>query len=171
MDRLWSPWRSQYIQAIGTDKEPQGCVFCDAIAADDDDARYLVRRHGDCVTLLNLYPYNSGHLLIVPHRHTDSYLELDAGSHMEMWDLVRVWIRVLTDVMRPQGFNIGSNVGRVAGAGIDQHIHLHIVPRWSGDMNFMPVIGDTKVISESMHDTMLRLRDSFDRLAAGAPGA
>jgi ATP adenylyltransferase len=165
MERLWSPWRSQYIQSIGSDNGPAGCVFCEAIASGDDDERYLVKRHARCVTLLNLYPYNSGHLLIVPHQHTDSYLSLDAAEYAEMTDLIRAWIRVLGDVMHPQGFNIGSNVGRVAGAGIDQHIHMHIVPRWNGDMNFMPVIGDTKVISESMHDSMIKLRARFDEVA------
>ena len=164
MERLWSPWRSQYIQSIGSDSGPTGCVFCDAIEADDDDARYLVKRHAHCVTLLNLYPYNSGHLLLVPHRHTDSYAALAAEEYGEMMELLRVWMAVLGQAMHPQGFNIGSNVGRVAGAGIDQHIHMHLVPRWSGDMNFMPVIGDTKVISESMHDTMTTLRARFDEL-------
>jgi ATP adenylyltransferase len=162
MERLWSPWRSQYIQAFGTDQEYKGCVFCDALHGDSDDERYLVKRHEHCFALLNLFPYNSGHLLIIPNAHTDSFHALTRECYAEMMECVRGWTRVLDAVMHPHGYNIGTNVGRTAGAGIDQHIHYHIVPRWSGDINFMSVIGDTKVISESLHDTMVRLRDAYD---------
>ena len=162
MDRLWSPWRSQYIQTFGTEQEGKGCVFCEALASSDDDARYLVRRHAFCFTMLNLYPYNSGHLLIIPYQHTGSYAELSRDTYTEMTELLRDWMHVLETVMHPQGFNIGSHVGRVGGAGIDQPVHMHIVPRWNGDANFMPVIADTKVISESMDDTMRKLRAAFD---------
>ena len=165
MDRLWSPWRSQYIQTFGTAEEGKGCVFCDALASRQDDERYLVRRHRRCFTMLNLYPYNSGHLLIIPHSHVSSFHDLEDEAYHEMTEVVRDWLRVLEHVMRPQGFNFGSNIGRVGGAGIDQHVHMHIVPRWSGDANFMPVIGDTKVISESMSDTMHKLRDGFAALS------
>jgi ATP adenylyltransferase len=170
MERLWSPWRSQYITAFGTDKEYRGCVFCDAITAHDDDARYLVRRHRHCISLLNLYPYNSGHLLIIPHRHTATYEDLDDAAYQELAELLRRWQAVLGDVMHPHGFNIGTNVGRMAGAGIDQHIHFHIVPRWNGDSNFMPVLAETKVISESLHDTMTALRARYGE-RYGAPDA
>jgi ATP adenylyltransferase len=166
MDRLWSPWRSQYIQAFGTDAENTACVFCSALEEGDDDARLVVGRHRHCVTMLNMYPYNSGHLLIAPALHSGSYEDLPAPMYHEMMELARDWQRVLTAVMHPQGFNIGSNVGRVGGAGIDQHVHLHVVPRWNGDANFMPVIGDTKVISESLHDTMLKLRAASAALEA-----
>ncbi|MCB2204163.1 HIT domain-containing protein [bacterium] len=164
MDRLWSPWRSQYIQSFGTAEEDRGCVFCEALASDSDDQRYLVKRHRHCFTMLNLYPYNSGHLLIIPNRHTSSYLELEDAAYREMHEVIRDWLRVFASVMHPQGFNFGSNIGRVGGAGIDSHIHMHIVPRWNGDANFMPVIADTKVISESMEDTMHKLREGFDAL-------
>lgn len=164
MDRLWSPWRSQYIQSFGTAEEDKGCVFCEALASDRDDERYLVKRHRHCFTMLNLYPYNSGHLLIIPNRHTSSYLELERAAYREMHEVIRDWLGVFAAVMHPQGFNFGSNIGRVGGAGIDSHIHMHLVPRWSGDANFMPVIADTKVISESMADTMEKLRQGFDAL-------
>ncbi|MDX9758768.1 MAG: HIT domain-containing protein [Bacteroidota bacterium] len=164
MDRLWSPWRSQYIQTFGTELEGKGCVFCEALASSSDDARYLVRRHATCFTMLNLYPYNSGHLLVIPNRHVASYAELSAAEYAEMTELLRDWMRALDVAMHPQGYNIGSNVGRVGGAGIDQHVHMHVVPRWNGDANFMPVIADTKVISESMEDTLRRLREAFDGL-------
>lgn len=114
--------------------------------------------------MLNLYPYNSGHLLVIPFRHTATYADLPAEAYAEMTELLRDWMRVLDGVMHPQGYNIGSNLGRVGGAGIDQHVHMHVVPRWNGDANFMPVIADTKVISESMDDTMHKLRIAFDEL-------
>ncbi|MFA6233008.1 MAG: HIT domain-containing protein [Bacteroidota bacterium] len=164
MDTLWSPWRSQYIQTFGTEQEGKGCVFCEALASSEDDARYLVRRHEHCFTMLNLYPYNSGHLLIIPKLHTSSFAELSVCAYTEMMELLRDWMRAMDQVMHPQGYNIGSNIGRVGGAGIDQHVHVHIVPRWSGDANFMPVLADTKVISESMEDSMHKLRKAFDAL-------
>jgi ATP adenylyltransferase len=164
MDRLWSPWRSKYIQTFGTEQEGKGCVFCEALASSDDDAHFLVRRHAHCFTMLNLYPYNSGHLLVIPMRHTATYADLPRGAYAEMTELLRDWMQALDRVMHPQGFNIGSNIGRIGGAGIDQHVHMHIVPRWSGDANFMPVIADTKVISESMLDTMHKLRTAFDEM-------
>lgn len=164
MDRLWSPWRSQYIQSFGTDQESKGCVFCEALASSDDNAHFVVCRHAHCFTMLNLYPYNSGHLLVIPFRHTATYADLPAEAYAEMTELLRDWMRVLDRVMHPQGYNIGSNLGRVGGAGIDQHVHMHVVPRWNGDANFMPVIADTKVISESMEDTMRKLRIAFDEL-------
>lgn len=114
--------------------------------------------------MLNLYPYNSGHLLIIPNDHCSSLIDIDRDTYVEMTEVLRDWLRVYSDVMHPQGFNIGSNLGRTAGAGIDQHVHMHIVPRWNGDANFMPVVADTKVISESLHDTMLKLRQGFDAL-------
>jgi len=161
MDRLWSPWRSQYIQTFGTAEEDKGCVFCKALASDRDDEHYVVERHSRCFTMLNLYPYNSGHLLIIPDQHTSSYLELDDVCYHEMHEVVRDWLRVFDAVMHPQGYNFGSNIGRVGGAGIDTHVHMHMVPRWSGDANFMPVIGDTKVISESMEQTLRKMRQGF----------
>lgn len=169
MERLWSPWRSQYINSIDTDKDGSGCVFCDALADSNDDERYVVARHTECFAILNLYPYNSGHLMIVPNAHESSFEALSDEAYKNVMDALRVWLRVLRDTLRPQGFNIGSNLGRVAGAGIDQHVHMHIVPRWNGDSNFMPVLGDTKVISESMHETCERLRSRYNELAQ-APG-
>lgn len=139
-------------------------MFCEALASPNDDAHYLVRRHEHCFTMLNLYPYNSGHLLIIPNLHTASYADLSTQAYRELTELLRDWMRAMDLVMHPHGYNFGSNIGRVGGAGIDQHVHMHIVPRWSGDANFMPVIADTKVISESMEDSMLKLRRAFDAL-------
>ncbi len=164
MDRLWSPWRSQYIQTFGTELEGKGCAFCEALASSDDDGHFLLRRHQHCFTMLNLYPYNSGHLLIIPNQHTGSFYDLPAVAFQEMTELLRDWMQALDRAMHPQGYNLGANIGRVGGAGIDQHVHMHIVPRWSGDANFMPVIADTKIISESMEGSMRRLREAFDAL-------
>lgn len=164
MDRLWSPWRSRYIQTFGTDKEAEGCVFCEALASGRDNDHYLVKRHRRCFSMLNLYPYNSGHLLIIPNEHLPSLEDLEGETYREMTEVLRDWLRVFKSVMRPEGFNIGSNLGRTGGAGIDQHVHMHIVPRWSGDANFMPVVADTKVISESLNETMLTLRAGFEAL-------
>lgn len=162
MDRLWAPWRSQYISTFADEDEGSGCVFCDARDAGNDDSKYVVKRHEHCFSMLNLYPYNSGHLLIIPYEHTGSYDELSEAAYDEMFRLVRTWMRAHSEAMHPQGFNFGSNIGRIGGAGIDQHIHMHIVPRWNGDANFMPVIGDTKVISEDLHRTMIKLREAYD---------
>jgi ATP adenylyltransferase len=146
--------------------EDQGseCVFCNARDADDDDKHYVVKRHEHCFAMLNLYPYNSGHLLIIPYDHVSSYDTLANGAFEEMFELVRKWMSVQQKALNPQGFNFGSNIGRIGGAGIDQHVHMHIVPRWSGDMNFMPVIGETKIISEDLHSTMMKLRQAYNEL-------
>ncbi len=162
MERLWSPWRSQYIQSFGTSDDHAGCVFCAARDGQDDDAHYLVRRHRHCFSLLNLYPYNSGHLLIIPYDHTASYDALSDEAFVEMWRVARAWLSIYQDVMHPQGFNLGTNVGRAGGAGIDAHVHLHLVPRWLGDINFMTSIGDTKVISEELSSTLQSLRSAWD---------
>jgi ATP adenylyltransferase len=164
MDRLWSPWRSKYIRSFGTPDEEEGCVFCSAADSADDDGHYLVKRHEHCFALLNTFPYNSGHLLLVPNKHTSSFHELDAAEYAEIMLRIRDWMTVLNNVMHPQGFNFGSNIGRAGGAGIDQHIHLHLVPRWNGDVNFMPAIGETKVISEALDDTLHSLRAAYNEL-------
>jgi ATP adenylyltransferase len=114
--------------------------------------------------ILNLYPYNSGHLMAVPYRHVGSLLELDEAELLELWRAARLAIRALDELMRPHGYNLGMNLGRVAGAGIEDHVHLHIVPRWNGDTNFMPVLGEVKVISEALEETWHRLREILPRL-------
>jgi ATP adenylyltransferase len=163
MERLWAPWRSQYIAGFADEDDKQACVFCDARDASNDDERYVVWRHEHSIAMLNLYPYNSGHMLLIPTAHTNSLNLLNDESYNELFQLVRLWMSVLEDTLHPQGFNFGSNIGRVGGAGIDQHVHMHIVPRWSGDANFMPVVGNTKVISEDLHTTMIKLREGLAR--------
>jgi ATP adenylyltransferase len=159
MDKLFSPWRSKY---IGTFSEPASgkgeCVFCEAQKAGLDDDRLIVQRGKTCFVIMNLFPYNSGHVLIVPYRHIAEFTDLTDEESLEVMVHYRNLIKAIKSVSKPDGFNLGSNLGRVAGAGIDTHIHFHIVPRWSGDTNFMPVLADTKMISEDMHETLRKLR-------------
>ncbi len=159
MDRLFSPWRSRYITSFFHEGKEKGeCVLCAAPVANDDDGRYLVHRGTTSYVVMNLYPYNSGHLMVVPYRHCADLTLLTAEETTEIMELTKRMIRALRAVSNPDGFNVGSNLGRTAGAGIDQHVHLHIVPRWSGDTNFMPVLADTKLISEDMEETLRKLR-------------
>ena len=152
--------------------ESHGCVFCEAQSSPGAGSLVLFRaRH--CYVILNLYPYNSGHLMVVPSRHIAT---LSAASHderCEMMDLTRVAEQVLTEAYRPQGLNVGMNLGRSAGAGIVGHMHIHVVPRWNGDTNFMTVVGEVRVLPEDMAQAAERLRPVFDRIAkeSGVPGA
>ena len=163
MERLWSPWRSQYISSI-KDAGDGECVFCSALTAADDKGRYIVHRGETGFIIMTLYPYNNGHLLIIPNRHVANLFELGADERLDLMDLSAFGIAMLREAMGPHGINLGANMGRVAGAGIEDHIHLHIVPRWNGDTNFMPVLADTKMISEGMDTTYARLVDARARL-------
>ena len=150
MKRLWAPWRMTYI--TGIEKKDEGCIFCSYPKQDRaNDCGNLVLYRGErCFVMMNLYPYNNGHLMIIPYLHTSDILGVDAETAAELWALVCRCKEALSAVMHPEGFNIGMNLGRTAGAGIDQHIHMHIVPRWNGDTNFMPVVGETKVMSQAL---------------------
>jgi ATP adenylyltransferase len=162
MDRLWAPWRMSYISGI--DKKDEGCVFCAKPQQTDDLANLVLTRGALAYVIMNLYPYNNGHLMVVPYLHTSKVEELDSAAIAEMWQLCQKSIAVLREAFHPEGFNIGLNVGRVAGAGIDQHLHLHIVPRWNGDTNFMPVTGQTKVISQSLEDAYDALQPLYQSI-------
>ena len=161
MERLWAPWRMTYIK--GVNKEEEGCIFCTKPSQTNDKENLLLYRGKKCFVLMNLFPYNNGHLMIIPYKHTSDILDIDKETSNEMWELLSLSKKVLTTVMTPEGFNIGMNIGRNAGAGIDQHIHLHIVPRWNGDTNFMPVIGETKVISQALNETYDALLPHFPK--------
>jgi ATP adenylyltransferase len=165
MNRLWSPWRLPYV----TGSKEQGCVFCAARAA--GDAHPLVVWGGAAaLVILNKYPYNNGHLMVVPHRHLSSLGELSLEELQEVALLTQRAETVLQEGYRPAGINVGINVGKAAGAGIDDHLHVHLVPRWAGDTNFMTTIGATRVLPESLEDAAVRLRPIF-RAAMAAPGA
>lgn len=162
MDFVWSPWRYHYIRANADGvHSPAGCVFCLAPVADDLRSTLVVERGEHCYVILNLFPYTSGHVMVVPYEHVSMLTELDDRVTAEMMLLVRRTQDALDDVYRPNGYNIGMNLGKAAGAGIEQHLHMHIVPRWIGDANFMSVIGETRVIPEDLSTTYDKLTERF----------
>lgn len=160
--RLWAPWRMEYIQAAADGEEP-GCFLCENPRLEDSEENLILHRGRHCFVIMNLYPYNNGHLMVAPYRHLAEFLDLTKEEMAEAADLTRLCIEALNQTMHPHGLNIGLNLGRVAGAGVDEHLHLHIVPRWDGDTNFMPVIAEAKVVSESLHESWRRLREAFNK--------
>jgi ATP adenylyltransferase len=160
MTHLWAPWRIEYIKSA---RKIEGCIFCAKSQENDDHNNLIAYRGQHSFIILNYYPYNNGHLMIVPYRHLGEFCALTSEERLEIMNLIDTSIAVLRADMTPQGFNVGANLGAVAGAGIVDHIHFHIVPRWNGDTNFMPVIGNTKVISETLIETCDRLREKFAR--------
>ncbi|NUN07666.1 MAG: HIT domain-containing protein [Ignavibacteriaceae bacterium] len=163
MEKLWSPWRSQYIQSFKEAKKKSNCIFCDAVSEDifSDDS-LVVRKAKLTFTVLNLYPYNNGHLMIVPNRHLNDFQNLTAEENAEIMSELQLAQKCLSIVSRPDGFNIGANIGKSSGAGIDDHIHFHIVPRWNGDTNFMPVLGEAKVLSQDLLNTKKELIRAYE---------
>jgi ATP adenylyltransferase len=158
VDHLWSPWRLKYV----TDAKPQGCVFC--LGAREADP--LVVFHGDLAyVILNLYPYNNGHLMVVPYRHESTLAGLTREEMNEVGLLTQRCETALREAYRLEGINVGVNLGAPAGAGIVEHVHVHLVPRWNGDTNFMTVVGETRVLPEEIHATAARLRPIFEGLA------
>lgn len=166
MDMLFSPWRSNYINSFKDKKEESGCVFCDALKEDApiENTSLIVRKNKHTYTMLNLFPYNSGHLMIIPFRHISDFTELNSDEKAELMEETGIMIKALNYVMKPQGFNMGMNIGKAAGAGIDAHLHLHIVPRWMGDTNFMPAIGEVKIISQDLLDLRNKLVEALEKI-------
>jgi ATP adenylyltransferase len=154
---LWAPWRLEYMQSAD---EQDGCVFCLA-AAGDDEERLVVHRGTRAFALLNKFPYASGHLMVAPVRHGVEFGELDDEEVVEIHRLARAGIGALAETFAPQGYNLGWNLGRIAGAGVLDHVHLHLVPRWAGDTNFMPVLADVKVLPEHLIETRQRLVEAW----------
>lgn len=159
MDTLWAPWRMKYI--LDPNKKAGGCVFCVDTKTDGDKERLILHRGKLCFVILNLYPYNNGHMMVMPYRHISRLDELAPEENAEMMTLTQKCVVVLDEKFKPQGFNIGMNIGQAAGAGIDDHLHMHIVPRWNGDCNFMPVIGETKVMPQHLDATYAALVAGF----------
>ena len=155
--QLWAPWRLEYIAQAD---EQDGCVFCDAAAGDDED-RLVVHRGDRAFALLNKFPYSSGHLMVAPSRHVGDLTELEADEALEIHGLATEAVTALRQVYGPEGFNLGWNLGRIAGAGVVDHVHQHVVPRWAGDTNFMPVLADVKVLPEHLSETRQRLADAW----------
>ena len=155
MDRLWAPWRSRFFYPRG--QRSRGCIFCRAVRSRADRQHHVVRRSAHAFAILNLYPYNNGHVMIAPRRHVADFAALTDEELLEVWRLAGSVQAQLTRALKAQGFNLGINLGRVAGAGIPGHLHVHLVPRWRGDTNFMPIVGWTKVISQSLDELYQQL--------------
>ena len=158
MERLWAPWRMEYI----TEEPRPGCLFCRVIEDPNDrDAALVVWRPAQAVVLLNKYPYNPGHVMVAPHAHVGGLEDLDDAQTADLVRALKRTITVLRTTLKAEGFNVGANAGRVAGAGIPDHVHFHVVPRWSGDTNFMPVLGEVKVVNEHLTQTAAKLSEAF----------
>jgi len=158
MDRLWTPWRYSYITET---KPPSGCVFCEKAGSGDDERDFVVHRGTHNYVLLNIYPYNNGHVMVVPYEHLATLEALPEEAAAEMMRLAQLTERHLRRVYRPQGINIGMNIGKSAGAGVAGHIHLHVLPRWPADSNFMTTVGETRVVPEELHETWRKLTAAF----------
>ncbi len=170
MERLWSPWRMEYLSGEGRTNE---CVFCQKLESDADRENLVVYRGNHAAILMNLYPYNSGHLMVIPYVHQPTTESLKADALLEMMSLVNTSMAILHKAMSPDGFNIGINIGTAAGAGIAEHVHMHVVPRWNGDTNFMQVCAETRVIPELLPDTcdkLIKAADEYFRPQVGSTG-
>jgi len=160
MNHLWSPWRMEYIE--NSSKE-DGCVFCNAQSMTDGAENLIAHRGERAYVILNRYPYTSGHLMVIPFEHVPNLEELDSATRAEMMELTSRCTTVLKIIYKPQGFNIGVNIGEAAGAGVKKHVHIHIVPRWKGDTNFMSTLGETRVLPEALEDTYRRVKNEFQK--------
>ena len=161
LDHLWTPWRMDYIQS---QKSDVGCVFCSAVAQEDGVENLILIRSHHAFVILNRYPYTSGHIMIVPYAHQPSLERLEPAARAEMMELISHALVVIQRVYKAQGFNIGVNIGEAAGAGIVDHVHLHVVPRWLGDTNFMSTLGGTRVLPETLEDTYRRLKEDWNSI-------
>lgn len=155
MDNLWAPWRAPYISTLH--QKSKDCLFCRIIQEEKDKKNYIFIRTEYSYSVLNIYPYNNGHVLVVPYRHVNDLSKLRKEEKADLFDLLESTKMLLDKVLTPGGYNIGMNIGRTAGAGFPGHLHIHVVPRWPGDVNFMPVVGNTKVISQSLKVLFERL--------------
>ncbi len=161
MKKLWAPWRITYILNVDARDE---CIFCSRPEGEPSEENLVLHKGRFNFIIMNLFPYNTGHLMVAPYRHVRNLEELDGEELKEMMELVSLSIKALKKAYKPDGFNVGMNLGRVAGAGIDDHIHMHVVPRWNGDTNFMPVLGYTKVIPEGVRETYRKIREILQEL-------
>jgi ATP adenylyltransferase len=158
MDYLWTPWRYQYISNI---KNTQSCVFCIDSSSHQDEKNFVVFRGQLNFVILNIFPYTCGHLMVAPYQHTSNFQECPSEQLSEMLSLAQRCQFAVEQIYRPDGFNLGMNLGRCAGAGVEHHLHLHVVPRWIGDSNFMTIVGETRVLPEALETTFLKLKPFF----------
>ena len=160
MNKLWAPWRMDYIHT----KKDDGCIFCEKSLSTNDQENLILYRGVEVFALMNLYPYSNGHIMIAPYLHTADTNQLNSVGNQEIMWLANKSMNILKKLMNTDGFNFGANLGKAGGAGIEEHLHYHIVPRWSGDNNFMPVINNTRVIVEALNDSWSKLKPQFDLL-------
>ena len=169
MKKLYAPWRSKYVdknvhQGKSENTQKDECIFCKKIKANNDEKHYILKRSKNAAIILNLYPYNAGHIMVIPLQHKKSLEDLSSEVRYEIIDLITKTIETLKKTIKPDGFNVGINLGKHGGAGIPSHLHVHIVPRWNGDTNFLPIISNTKAISFDLNKIYKDLRKSFDKL-------
>lgn len=157
MEQLWAPWRMEYIK----NPHPEECIFCIGDDLAQDEEKFILLREKLAFIIMNKYPYANGHLMVAPYRHIGEFKELNEGETLELFKLIKYSVEVLKKILKPQGINIGMNLGRAAGAGVVDHLHIHIVPRWVGDVNFMPILSETKLICEHLKTTYENLKPEF----------
>ena len=162
MERLWAPWRMKFIEELR--ERGSGCILCELAARGDDRKRLVLHRGKNCYAVLNRFPYNNGHIMVVPYKHAGELSSLEPGDYSEMLSICSHAVRIMRERMEADGFNMGLNIGAVAGAGITDHIHMHLVPRWNGDSNFLPVLGETKCMPEYLEETYDRLAGDFSKI-------
>jgi ATP adenylyltransferase len=160
MKHIWSPWRMKYIR---DHQAPKGCIFCDALAKEDGVENLIVKRGEKAFVILNRYPYNSGHVMVVPYKHVGTLAELEPDITADVMNLIQQSIAVINEVYKPEGFNLGANLGAVAGAGVACHVHFHVVPRWGGDTNFMSTVGESRVLPEDLCETLARMKAAWPK--------
>ncbi|MBI4014506.1 MAG: HIT domain-containing protein [Candidatus Aenigmarchaeota archaeon] len=160
MDKIWAPWRIKFLDA----KKPKGCIFCAKSREKNDKKNYILHRGASCFVILNAYPYTSGHVMVVPYRHIDKITSLNENERREIIDLSASFTGVLKKAVKAEGFNVGFNQGKVSGAGIEKHVHMHVVPRWHGDVSYMQTLADAKVLPESLPATYTKLKKAMKGL-------
>jgi len=161
LERLWAPWRMAYIKSA---KDEEGCIFCAKHRGNRDSENMILKRGKLTFILMNLYPYNNGHVMVSPYRHVPSLVDLTDEESLELMQFIALAMKAIRDALNPEGFNVGANIGSVSGAGIADHIHIHVVPRWKGDTNFMTVISNTKVMPETLEETYKKLLTAISKL-------
>jgi len=162
MEQIFAPWRIKYIKS----EKYEGCIFCDFPKENKDKEHLILFRGKHCFVIMNAYPYNPGHVMVAPYRHVASLEDLTDDELLDLMKIVRLMIKTIKTAMNPDGFNIGVNLGRVSGAGVEDHVHIHIVPRWNGDTNFMPVLADVKVIPQALEETYEELKKVLDNIVS-----